>query len=88
MTTSERLLDARAQWREAGRLAMAGLAWILFAIAWVVAKSLRGVGTLLAWLLFALGYVGGRVVWPALLWCGRAVRLGWEQGCKPGLGAG
>lgn len=88
MTTLQRPLDARAQWREAGRLAKVGLAWVLFAIGWTVAKSLRGVGTLLAWVLFAIGYVAGRVAWPALLWCGRAVRLGWEQGRKPGLGAG
>lgn len=88
MTTLQRPLDVRAQWREAGRLAKAGLAWALFAIGWMVAKALRGVGTLLAWLLFAVGYVGGRMVWPGLLWCGRAVRLGWEQGRKPGLGAG
>jgi hypothetical protein len=80
--------DARAQWREASRLAKVGVAWVLFAVGWILAKSLRAVGTAIAAALFAVGYLAGRAVWPALQWCGRAVRLGWEQGRKPGLRAG
>ena len=80
--------DARAQWRDASRLTKAGVAWVLFAVGWILAKSLRGIGTAVAALLFAAGYLAGRVMWPALCWCGRAVRLGWEQGRKPGLRAG
>jgi hypothetical protein len=80
--------DARGQWSEAGRLMRAGFAWTLFAIGWLLAKSLRLVATAIAAVLFAAGYLAGRVVWPSLVWCGRAVRLGWEQGRKPGFRAG
>jgi hypothetical protein len=80
--------DTRAQWRETSRLAKSGIAWALFAVGWILAKSLRAVGTVIAAVLFAIGYLAARAVWPALCWCGRAVRLGWEQGRKPGLRAG
>jgi hypothetical protein len=80
--------DTREQWRELGRLARTALAWILFGIGWVLAKSLRGLATLIGGALFAAGWLAARVVWPGLCWCGRAVRLGWEQGRKPGLRAG
>lgn len=80
--------DTRAQWSEVGRLFRSGIAWVLFGIGWVLAKSLRLVGTAIAAVLFVLGYLAGRVAWPALVWCGRAVQLGWEQGRKPGVKAG
>lgn len=74
---------ARLQWRDAGRLFAAGLAWLLFAVGWVVAKTLRAAQTALAAVLFAVGWTAGAVVWPALLWCGHAVMLGWQEGRKP-----
>lgn len=80
--------EVRGQWAEVGRLVKLSLAWALFAVGWLLAKSLRAVGTAIAAVLFAAGYLGARIVWPALRWSGRAVRLGWEQGRKPGLRAG
>lgn len=75
--------DSRLQWRDAGRLIAAGLGWLLFAVGWLLAKSLRGFATAVAAVLFAAGWLASAVAWPALCWCGRAVRLGWEEGRKP-----
>jgi hypothetical protein len=80
--------EARGQWLEAGRLTKLGLTWLLFAVGWLLAKSLRLIGTSIAAALYAVGFVAARAVWPAICWSGRAVRLGWEQGRKPGLRAG
>ena len=74
---------ARQQWGDAGRLAVTGLGWVLFALGWLVAKTLRLVATTLAAVLFGAGFLAASVGWPGLCWCGRAVRLGWEQGRKP-----
>lgn len=67
-------------WAEVGRRIAAGIAWVLFAVGWLAARSLRAVATGLGALLFAAGWVTAAVVWPALCWCGRAVRLGWREG--------
>lgn len=74
---------AREQWREAGRSVAAGLGWLLFAAGWLLARSLRGVQTVIGAVLFAGGWLAASVAWPALLWCGRAVLLGWREGRKP-----
>lgn len=76
--------DTRAQWREFGRLIATGFGWLLFAAGWVLAKAARAVATALGAVLFAAGWLAGSVAWPALLWCGSAVRLGWQEGRKPG----
>jgi hypothetical protein len=78
-------IGARREWRDAGRLLRLGLSWTLYAFGWLVAKSLRAVGTTAAWLLFGVGWVAGRVLWPAACWAGRAVALGWDEGRKPGF---
>lgn len=75
--------DVRAQWRDAGRQTLTGLAWILWAAGWLVAKTVRLIIGAVAAVIFALGWVAGRVVWPAACWAGRAVRLGWDEGRKP-----
>lgn len=74
---------ARSQWRELGRLFATCLGWLLFAAGWVLAKAARTVATALGAVLFAVGWLAGSVAWPALLWCGSAVRLGWQEGRKP-----
>lgn len=75
--------EARVQWRDAGRLIAAGLGWLLFAAGWTLAKTTRGAATVLGAVLFAAGWLAASVAWPALLWCGSAVRLGWQEGRKP-----
>lgn len=79
--------DARVQWRELGRLIAAGVGWVLFAAGWLLAKTARALATALGAVLFAAGWLAGSVAWPALLWCGSAVRLGWQEGRKPIGGA-
>ncbi len=85
MAVLDPTVGARREWRETGRLLRLGLAYVLFALGWSAAKSLRGVGWAVAAVLFGAGWVAGRVVWPGLCWCGRAAVLGWEQGRKPGF---
>jgi hypothetical protein len=79
--------DSRPNWRDAGRLTQAGLGWLLYAAGWLVAKTLRTIATVIATVLFAAGWLASALAWPALCWCGRAVRLGWQEGRKP-IGAG
>jgi hypothetical protein len=74
---------ARLQWREAGRLIAAGLGWLLYAVGWLVAKTLRSAATVVGAVLYAVGWFAAALAWPGLCWCGRAVRLGWQEGRKP-----
>lgn len=69
--------------RDVSRAMSAGLAWVLFAVGWTLAKAYRGVVTGLAAVLFGVGWLAGKVVWPALVWSATAVRLGWDEGRKP-----
>lgn len=75
--------EVRAQWGEAGRLAVLILARILFAAGWLTAKLLRTAATAIAAVLFGAGWLAAAVAWPALRWCGRAAALGWQEGRKP-----
>lgn len=79
--------SARTQWAEVGRRTASALAWLLYAAGWLVAKALRAVATVIAAVLFGAGWLASAAAWPALCWCGRAVRLGWQEGRKP-IGAG
>lgn len=74
---------AVAELRAAGRSAATIIGWVLFAAAWTVAKACRALMTGAGAVLFGAGYLGGRVVWPALRWSATAVRLGWDEGRKP-----
>lgn len=72
-----------AVWAEVGRRLTTGIGWLLFAVGWLTMKALRALATGAAAVLFAAGWVAGSVLWPATSWCGRAVRLGWQEGRKP-----
>lgn len=74
------LPDVADKFREAGRLLLAGIAWVLFGFGWALVKVLRLVGTVVGAALIGVGWFAARVVWPALLWAGDAVKLGWQQG--------
>lgn len=74
---------AVAELRTAGRSMATLLGWVLFGAAWAVAKTCRALLTGAGAVLFAAGYLGGRVIWPALKWSATAVRLGWDEGRKP-----
>jgi hypothetical protein len=73
----------RLGWRDPGRLILTALARLLYSAGWLVAKALRTIATALGALLFAAGWLAAAVAWPSLCWCGRAVRLGWQEGRKP-----
>lgn len=75
--------SAREQWAEAGRRVATALAWLLFAAGWLVAKALRLIATGVGAILFGAGWLAASAVWPALCWCGRAAKLGWQEGRKP-----
>jgi hypothetical protein len=75
--------DLREQWREVGRLVVTGLAWMLYAAGFTLARGLRAAGTAVGAVFIGVGWLAGRVVWPAMCWCGRASRVGWDAGRKP-----
>lgn len=75
--------DARLQWRAAGRLIATALGWLLYAAGWLLAKTLRTIATGFGAALFGVGWFAAALAWPSLCWCGRAVRLGWQEGRKP-----
>ena len=81
--TSVPVARAAAEMRTAGRALSTLLGWVLFGVAWLAAKTCRAVLTAAGGVLFAVGFLGGRVVWPAVLWAVAAVRLGWDEGRKP-----
>lgn len=65
---------------EAGRQAVTLLAAGLYRLGWLLAKSLTLLLLILGGVFYAVGWSARRVVWPALVWVGAAVRLGWEDG--------
>ena len=69
---------ANSQWREVRTQVLSGLAWVLYALGFVLVRTLRAVGTAVAAVLFALGWTA-RKVGP---WCVAAFREGWDAG-KP-----
>lgn len=87
MTTLDDLLDqddAAARARNAGRQAASALAAVLYRLGWLVAKVLWLLLMAVGAVLYGVGWAGRRVVWPALVWCGRAVRLGWQDARRRG----
>lgn len=69
---------ATSQWREVRTRLLSAAAWVLFALGFVLVKTLRAVGTAVVGVLFALGWTA-RKVGP---WCVAAFREGWDAG-KP-----
>ena len=82
MTTLDDLLDqdvAAARARNAGRQAASALAAVLYRVGWLVAKLAWLLLMVIGGVLYGIGWLGRRAVWPSLVWCGRAVRLGWQD---------
>lgn len=87
MVTLDELLDngtARADARRAGRQALTVLGGVLYRLGWVACKGCMLLLLMLGGLLFGAGWVARRLIWPALCWCGKAVRLGWQEGHRRG----
>lgn len=70
--------DAAETGRQVLTLAGAGL----YRLGWLLAKLVLLVLYVLGGLLYGIGWFARRAVWPALVWMGTAVRLGWEDGRK------
>lgn len=87
MTTLDDLLDqddAAARARNAGRQAAGALAAVLYRLGWLLAKLVWLLLVVVGGILYGIGWVGRTAVWPALVWCGRAVRLGWQDARRRG----
>ena len=83
MVTLDELLDAgeakdrtRAARKQTLEVFGAGLYWT----GWLLFKTLRFVLLAVGGVFWAIGWTARRAVWPALVWCGAAVKLGWEDG--------
>lgn len=91
MVTLDELLDigeakrsARGAMRKLAAAAGAGLYWTGWALFHAVRLALLAVGAVF----WTLGWVTRRAVWPALVWCAAAVKLGWEDGAAGRRAAG
>ncbi len=54
----------------------AGLYWA----GWALSKLVMVLLLVLGAALFGAGWLARRALWPSLVWCGKAVRLGWQEG--------
>lgn len=91
MTTLDDLLDqdaAQDRARNAGRQLAGAVAAGLWGIGWVLAKLIHLLLLVAGGTLYGAGWVAARLVWPALIWSGRAVRLGWQDARRRGGGSG
>lgn len=92
MVTLDELLSSdpagrsRRSAADAGRQAAVLLAAGLYRLGWVLAKTLTLLLYVLGGVLYGVGWSARRVVWPALVWAGSAVRVGWEDGRKRAVG--
>lgn len=73
---------ARAELTTASRLLVTGLAWLLYAAGWSVARLCRVVAVAVGGLLYGVGWTAGRVAL-AGRWAWAAVRVGWDDGRQP-----
>ncbi len=87
MTTLDDLLnrgEAAASTRDAGRKLLSAFAAVLYRVGWLLAKLLYVVLIAIGGLFYSIGWIARRVLWPALVWCGAAVRLGWQDARRRG----
>lgn len=87
MTTLDDLLDqgtAEHRARDAGRQLAGAAAAGLWGVGWLLAKLVHLVLLVVGGFFYGIGWVGRRAVWPALVWCGKAVALGWSDARRRG----
>jgi hypothetical protein len=90
VVTLDDLLDsdpkaaAQRSAREAGRRAVALAGAACWGVGWLLAKIVLLVVAAIGGFLYGIGWTARRAVWPALVWCAAAVRLGWEDGRRGG----
>lgn len=88
MVTLDELLSSdpvgrsRRSAADAGRQAATLLTAGLYRAGWLLAKLVYFVLVGIGAVFYGIGWTARRAVWPALVWAGTAVRLGWEDGRK------
>lgn len=80
---ADRAADARAELRLTLRRCLEALGIALYRTGWLAAKVLLAVLTAIGAVFWGVGWLGRRAVWPALVWMGAAVRLGWDDARPP-----
>jgi hypothetical protein len=69
--------DAKRQVVEAIGAGFYWSGWLLFKLVRLLLVAIGGA-------FWVLGFTVRRVIWPALVWCAAAVKLGWEDGRRAG----
>lgn len=85
MVTLDELLDrgdVRRRANDAGREALTAAGTVFYWIGWAAAKLVLLVLYILGAVFYGIGWIASRAIWPALVWSGAAVRVGWEDGRK------
>lgn len=83
MTTLDDLLnagEARERARESGRQLASAIGTALYRVGWLLAKLVLLVLAVVGGIFYGIGWIARRALWPALVWCAAAVKLGWEDG--------
>ena len=91
MVTLDELLDsgtAKHRSEEARRQTVAAVGAGFYWTGWTLFKLVRLLLLLVGGAFWVLGWTARRVIWPALVWCAAAVRLGWEDAGKGRRGTG
>ncbi len=87
MTTLDELLDTGTAKHRAGQARQQTVAAIgagFYWLGWALFKLVRLLLVAIGGLFWVLGFTARRVLWPALVWCAAAVKLGWEDGRRAG----
>ena len=87
MVTLDELLDsgeARHRAAHARQQTLEAIGAGFYWAGWALFKLLRFVLLAIGGVFWAIGWTARRAVWPALVWCGAAVKLGWEDGRRAG----
>jgi hypothetical protein len=82
VTTLDDLLDqdvAQQRARAAGQRLAGAIAAGLWGAGWALAKFVHLLLFVIGGVLYSVGWIASRALWPAACWCGRAVRLGWQD---------
>lgn len=69
---------------DAGQQALRLLGAGLYGVGWLLAKVVLLILLAIGGFFYGIGWIARRAVWPALVWMGAAVKLGWEEGGRRG----
>jgi hypothetical protein len=87
VVTLDELLDsgtAKHRSEEARRQTVAAIGAGFYWFGWLLFKLFRFVLLAIGGVFWSIGWAARRIVWPACVWVGAAVKLGWEDGRRGG----